>query len=167
MKRIICLILFFCGTLILLGSCSRGEVKSAENHGSTSGAGSADDDLETSIKKNVEVIIVSNDLEIVADSVYKNFIVVLHSDLQEKDELLITFDDEIITDRYGNLVLDISDSPPLFGYRTTIQLDEATGKPNSLLLDPLFGDGSNVGDSITLEWNADSRTFYKPYIAIP
>lgn len=84
-----------------------------------------------------------------------------------KDELLLTCDDEIITDRYGNLILDISDSPPLLGYRTTIQLDEDTGMPNSILLDPLFGDGSNVGDTITLEWNADSRTFYKPYISIP
>lgn len=167
MKRIIYLILFSCGTLILLGSCTKEVTRNAENNSSTSGSESMNSDLETSNKNKIEVVIISNDFEVIAESVYKNFIVVLRSDLKVKDELLLTCDDEIITDRYGNLVLDISDSPPLFGYRTTIQVDKDTGMPNSILLDPLFGDGSNVGDTITLEWNAESRTFYKPYIAIP
>ena len=167
MKRIIGLILFFCGSLFLIGSCSKEVVKSAEINSLTSGSETMNSDLETSIKNKIEVVIISNDLEVIAESVYKKFIVVLRTDLQEKDELLLTCDDEIINYRYGNLVIDISDRPPLFGYRTLIQLDEETGAPNSILLDPLFGDGSNVGDTITLEWNSDSRTFYKPYIAIP
>lgn len=118
-------------------------------------------------KVKVTVQIVPSGLQPIGDDIFKSFDIILSRDESRKPESVFRSTEGILTDRTGKIVMNFEGSPPFYGYRAKLIVDETTGEPQELLLNPLFGDGTNVGDSITLEWNDATQTFEKAFANIP
>jgi len=102
------------------------------------------------------------------EGVLRSFKIQLYAggDSAKVEEVLVCSEGEL-TDRYGNIVQSLKGSPPFYGYLVNLILDKHTGMPQELHLDPLFDNGSNVGDSLVFEWNEETRTFVKAFSNIP
>jgi hypothetical protein len=100
--------------------------------------------------------------------ILSNFKILLHSLGSSRNaEVVLNCVKGNLIDRNGKTVLDLNSSPPFYGYKVKLVVDRKTGMPQELQLDPLFADGSNVGDSLTFEWDVATETFVKAFSNIP
>jgi hypothetical protein len=83
-------------------------------------------------------------------------------------EKVVWFKDRVIYDRNNEPIIDLSKHTiPLFGFKLHMSYPKSTKFAPGLYLDPYFNGGTSVGDSLRIEWNTATKTFYKRISQIP
>jgi hypothetical protein len=104
----------------------------------------------------------------VRDKVYRNFQILFYPmESTSVPEIVLYCDEGISYSPSGESIVSFPRFPPLYGYNLEFRLDQKTQLPGVLIIGPLFGDGENVGDTITLEWDNKKNTFLKSFQKIP
>ena len=148
-------VLFISLFLIIILSCAKKDVEQSTN------------EVQFQAERNsVNVELVPYGINPSEISVFRNFTVILKTTDQAANTVL-TCREGAVLDKSGDRIISMAGSPPFYGYKTTLLLNKATGFPDELLLEPLFGDGTSIGDTITLEWDRTKQTFRKAFSEIP
>lgn len=91
----------------------------------------------------------------------KNFYAVFEKEVGSKNQnKLVECKDGLIIDRFGNPILSLKENPMnFFGF--VIKVSYPTNKKffPGFNLDPYFESPKNVGDTQTIQWNGENKTF--------
>ena len=102
--------------------------------------------------------------------IYKNFnVVLIYEDKKTPNEIILICKDGTIYDKSGNTIFALNEKGPVFyGYKIEVlPWNRRVDRPGDLILDPLFGDGRSVGDTLTFVWNKEKKTYYRFVPDIP
>ena len=102
--------------------------------------------------------------------IYKNFnVVLIYEDKKTPNEIILTCKDGTIYDKSGNTIFALNKKGPVFyGYKIEVlPWNRRVDRPGDLILDPLFGDGTSVGDTLTFVWDKEKKAYYRFVPNIP
>ena len=102
--------------------------------------------------------------------IYKNFnVVLIYEDKKTPNEIILTCKDGTIYDKSGNTIFALNKKGPVF-YAYKIEVlpwNRRVDRPGDLILSPLFGDGTSVGDTLTFVWDKEKKAYYRFVPNIP
>ena len=96
--------------------------------------------------------------------IYKNFnVVLIYEDKKTPNEIILTCKDGTIYDKSGNTIFALNKKGPVFyGYKIEVlPWNRRVDRPGDLILSPLFGDGTSVGDTLTFVWDKEKKAYYR------
>jgi hypothetical protein len=102
--------------------------------------------------------------------IYKNFnVVLIYEDKKTPNEIILTCKDGTIYDKSGNTIFALNKKGPVFyGYKIEVlPWNRRVDRPGDLILSPLFGDGTSVGDTLTFVWDKEKKAYYRFVPNIP
>lgn len=102
--------------------------------------------------------------------IYKNFnVVLIYADKKTPNEIILICKDGTIYDKSGNTIFALNKKGPVFyGYKIEVlPWNRRVDRPGDLILGPLFGDGTSVGDTLTFVWDKEKKAYYRFVPNIP
>lgn len=87
---------------------------------------------------------------------------------QERKEKLAILKNGVIKDRFGKVILDLTEKKKdFFGFVITPSYPKSKRFSPGLNLDPYFGSADNVGDTQRIQWDEEKKTFEKHPSLVP